>query len=244
MAFDAILERFSRQEVAVLEYHVHIPLPDPMTNPSTEARAKFCDAQGTPTYAIDGEKATGGAARDEAKEFYDKLDTQIVKRLDKPAEARLSLEASLQGGLVKVKAGVDKLASKSPDLMLQIALVEDGLSYSGENGLRFHPMVVRSLGGEKAEGFPIAPLKVTAIEHTFDLGKITRELKAYLEDYEKEHKQAFYYMKDKEKGFLQKKYEINEGRLSVAAFIQDKKTKNVLQAAFVKLKAEGAGSSR
>ena len=245
MAFDAILERYTRREVAVLEYHLHIPLPDPMANPSTEARAKFCDAQGTPTYAIDGEKATGGAARDEAKEFYDKLDAQIAKRLDKSAEARLSLEASLKGRLIKVKASVDEPASKSPDLMLQIALVEDGLSYSGENGVRFHPMVVRSLAGEKAEGFAIDPLKATtAIEHTFDVGKITRELKSYLEDYEKEHKQAFYYMKDQEKGFLQKRYEINDGRLSVAAFVQDKKTKNVLQAAFVKLKAEAAESSR
>jgi len=244
MAFDAILEGYSRQEVAVLEYHLHIPLPDPMTNPSTEARAKFCDAQGTPTYAIDGEKAMGGAARDEAKEFYDKLNLMISKRLEKPAEARLSLESSLKGRQVKVKASVDKLASKSPDLVLQIALVEDGLSYSGENGLRFHPMVVRSLGGEKAEGFPINPLKGTTIAHTFDLGKITQELKAYLEDYEKEHKQAFYYMKDQEKGFLQKKYEINDGRLSVAAFVQDKKTKNVLQAAFVKLKAEATESDR
>jgi len=244
MAFDAILERYFRREVAVLEYHVHIPLPDPMANPSTEARAKFCDAQGTPTYAIDGEMNTGGGAREEAKGFYDKLNLMISKRLGKPAEARLSLETSLEGRLVKVKATVDKLVSKSPDLMLQIALVEDGLSYSGENGVRFHPMVVRSLGGEKGAGFAIDPSKGTTIEYTFDVGKIARELKTYLDDYEKKHKQAFYYMKENEKGFHQKKYEINDGRLSVAAFVQDKKTKNVLQAAFVKLTAEAAASYR
>ena len=215
-----------------------------MANPSTEARAKFCDAQATPTYAMDGEKTIGGGAREEAKGFYDKLNLMITKRLEKPAEARLSLDASLEGRLVKVKATVDKLVSKSPDLMLQVALVEDSLSYSGENGVRLHPMVVRSLGGEKAEGFAIAPSKSATIEYTFDLGKISRELKAYLEDYEKEHKQAFYYMKEHEKGFHQKKDEINDGRLSVAAFVQDKKTKNVLQAAFVKLKAEAAESNR
>jgi len=234
MAFDAILERYSRREVAVLEYHQHIPVPDPMTNPSTEARAKYCNAQSTPTYAIDGEMTIGGGAREDAKEFYDKLDLRISKRLEKPAEAQLSLKASREGRQVKVKATVDKMVSKSPDLMLQIALVEDSLSYSGENGVRFHPMVVRSLGGTKAEGFAIDPSKKNTIEHTFDVGKIARELKAYLEDYEKEHKGSFH----------PKKHEINDGRLSVAAFVQDQKTKNVLQAAFVKLKAEASESNR
>jgi hypothetical protein len=46
---------------------------------------------------------------------------------------------------VNVKATVSSGADKSDKLRLQIALVEDQVHYSGENGLRFHEMVVRSL---------------------------------------------------------------------------------------------------
>jgi hypothetical protein len=133
-----------------------------------------------------------------------------------------------------VKAEVDKVKSKSPDLKLQVALVEEHLTYSGENGIRFHPMVVRSLGGAQAEGFTIDPSKATSVEHTFDLAKITEELKAHLDDFETKRKITF----------SQKKHDIDAGGLSVVAFVQDAKTKQVLQAAFVKLKAEAVESNR
>ena len=48
---------------------------------------------------------------------------------------------------------MSNVKSKSDKLRLQIALVEDAVSYSGENGNRFHEMVVRSL----ANGPPPGP---------------------------------------------------------------------------------------
>jgi hypothetical protein len=219
------MQRYSPEEVGVLMYHLHIPTPDPMTNPSTEARAKFCEAESTPSYAIDGKLATGGGSRDEAKSFYDTLNSQIEERLEKPVEAQISLHASLEGGVVSVRATVDKVTSKSPYLMLQIALVEDHLTYSGENGMRFHPMVVRSLGGEKAGGFEFDRMRATTIEHAFDLSRITQEIKKHLDDMEAARKMTF----------TQKKHEIKKENLFVAAFVQDTKSKQVLQAAFVKV---------
>ena len=71
LAFDAAMERYSRKELAVVMYHEHVPRPDPMTNLDTQARSKFYDVTGVPTYVIDGKATTGGGGRDSAREPYD-----------------------------------------------------------------------------------------------------------------------------------------------------------------------------
>ncbi len=63
LAFDAVLERYSRQEVAVVMFHLHIPRPDPITNDDSLARWKWLNGQGVPTYAIDGNQMGGGGPR-------------------------------------------------------------------------------------------------------------------------------------------------------------------------------------
>ncbi|MCI0488430.1 MAG: hypothetical protein L0229_17715 [Blastocatellia bacterium] len=234
LAFEAMMERYSTSDVAIIMYHLHIPRPDPMTNPSTEARSKFYGVRGVPSYVLDGKLASGGGPRSNTQGFYDRVNPDVEKRLEEAAEAELSLGISLEGRIVRVKAGVDKIKSESPDLKLQIALVEEHLTYNGENGIRYHPMVVRSLGGENAGGFAIENSKATSVEHTFDLAKISEELKAHLDDYETRRKITF----------GQKKHEIDAGGLSVVAFVQDTKTKQILQAAFVKVKAEAVESNR
>jgi len=143
----------------------------------------------------------------------------------------------LQGSVVNVKTTVDKAKSESKELKLQIALVEDLLRYSGENGVRFHPMVVRSLAGPagdgskspSAEGFAVDASKPTTVEHTFDLAKITAELKAHLDDYEINGRHG-------KITFSEKKHTMDSNSLSVVAFVQDEKSKQILQAAYIKLK--------
>ena len=41
LGFDGLLERYNRQDLVVLVYHLHVPLPDPMTNPATVERGKY-----------------------------------------------------------------------------------------------------------------------------------------------------------------------------------------------------------
>src|SRR5262249_22800010 len=41
MAFDALGKTFKPSEVVLLQYHLHIPGPDPLTNADTETRARF-----------------------------------------------------------------------------------------------------------------------------------------------------------------------------------------------------------
>ena len=47
VAFDAAMERYSRKDLAVVMYHVHVPRPDPMTTNETSARSKN---YGVPAY--------------------------------------------------------------------------------------------------------------------------------------------------------------------------------------------------
>ncbi len=227
LAFDAFLERYSRKDVAVLMYHLHIPLPDPMTNPSTEARSKYYAVTGVPSYVLDGEKSSGGGSRDMTKGFYDRVRPTIETRLNIAAEATVTADATADATSVKVKATASGV--KSVKAKLQIALAEDLLRYSGENGVRFHPMVVRSMAGNQAAGFAVEAEKTTSVEWTFDLVKITAELKTHLEEFELKRK-------DDNFAFSQKKHEIDPSNLTIVAFVQDDETKKVLQAVSIKLK--------
>ncbi len=148
LAIDGELERYSRKELAVLELDEHIPEPDPLANPDTVKRFDFYHAGGTPTLAIDGTTRIIGADRNGAKNRFDEIDKQVQTALQSPPEAAIRLTAWRAGDRVEVHTSVTGIKSASKTLRLQIALVEDRLRYSGENGIRFHHMVVRSIAAQ------------------------------------------------------------------------------------------------
>jgi tetratricopeptide (TPR) repeat protein len=239
LGFDGMLERYNRQELVVLVYHLHIPLPDPMTNTVTVARGKYYEVPGTPTFVIDGNKLpTGGGSREMVRGFFDRVDPKVVKELESPAEAELKLTATLEGDQIKTRAVVDRIKQSSSDLKLQIALTEDELRYTGENGIRFHPMVVRSLAGKEAAGFGLAASGATNVEWTFDLKAMTYELKKYLDEYEQKGHRGDTF------AFSEKKFQIDPGNLSLVAFVQDMKTKAVLQTVYLKIKPATTASAQ
>ena len=213
----------------MLNYHVHIPLPDPMVNPATLKRQEFYAVRSSPSYAFDGESDGGGGGADAAKSIFDsKVDPKIAKLLAVPPGASIALKASSTGSTVKVRAQVSKVTSASDKLRLQIALAEDSVTYSGENGERFHPIVVRSmaLDATSAQGFALKPGKGGTFEYTFDVAKAVADAKAHLEDYETNTRKGAY-------SFRQKKHEIT-GTFTVVAFVQDEATKKILQSTLVK----------
>jgi len=162
LAFAAALDRYSRQNYILLNYHVHIPQPDPMVNPSTLERQKFYAVRSSPSYFIDGDSDGGGGSADQARSIYDrKVEPVIEKHLADQPQAAIRLRATESGTTMKVRADVSDVKSKSDKLRLQIALVEDEVHYSGENGNRIHEMVVRSLanGPPGPTGKPAAPEK-------------------------------------------------------------------------------------
>ena len=155
----------------LLSYHVHIPRPDPMVNPSTLARQSFYGVRSSPSYFVDGESSGGGGPADGAKALFEsKIGPMIARHMEEMPEATISLKATTVGQTVKVKTTVSKITKKSDKLRLQVALVEDRVSFSGENGMRFHEMVVRSLAlapatadkGKKPEAKPPVPAEKPA----------------------------------------------------------------------------------
>lgn len=230
LAFDAAAERYTRKDLAIVMYHQHIPRPDPMTTLETTARFKFYEGRGVPTYLIDGKDIDwGGAGREDTKEVYEHFNPEIEKELESPAEAHISVGAVLAGSKVSVKAMVKGVKSESKDLKLQVLLVEQQLRYSGENGIRFHSMVVRAIGGPDARGFDLQPGQDATFDQAFDLDRISDSIRAHLDDYEsKGHRGESF-------KFTEKKYEIAHDNLAVVVFVQDNQTKHVLQAGFVDL---------
>ena len=231
VAFDAAMERYSRKDLAVVMYHVHVPRPDPMTTLETSARSKGYGVAGVPTFAIDGKKTIGGGSRDMAPGIFERFQKDLETDLEAPAEAHIKVGAGIGTGLVRVMAAVDGVKSESKALKVQILLVEKEIRHLGENGIRFHPMVVRAFSGEKGEGYAVAA-DGGNFEATFDVAAISKEIHKQLDEYEaKGHRGEKF-------TFSAKKYEIDPGNLAVVVFVQDDKTKHVLQAEYVDLSRE------
>jgi len=235
LAFEAAMERYSRKDLVVVMYHQHIPQPDPMTNPDTDARRKYYGINGVPSYAIDGKMVKyNGAGRDGTKDVYEHIQGPIEDELKAAAEAQLKVQADVSGNTVNVKADVDGLKGDTADLKVQVLLVEKELRYSGENGIRFHPMVVRAMGGEGDNGFAVKPGETASFQQTWDLDKVSAGLKAHLDEYEAAGHRGNSFK------FAEKKYEISRGDLAVVVFVQNAKTKHILQSAYVDLAPEPA----
>ena len=223
----------------MLNYHVHIPLPDPMVNPATLKRQEFYSVRSSPSYAFDGEIDGGGGSAEMAKSIFDsRVEPRITKMLAERPGASIALKASSTGSTVKVSAKVSKVTSTSDKLRLQIALAEDMVAFSGENGERFHPMVVRSmaLDAKSAQGFALKPAKGGTFEYTFDVAKAVADAEAHLKDYETNTRKGEY-------TFRKKMHEI-KGGLVVVAFVQDEATKKILQSVYLKPTAAKTAKQR
>ena len=61
VGFDALLKSYKPTEFIGLQYHLHIPGPDPLTNEDTVARQKYygTEVRGTPTTFFEGKRAGG-----------------------------------------------------------------------------------------------------------------------------------------------------------------------------------------
>jgi tetratricopeptide (TPR) repeat protein len=230
LAADLALERYGKN-LAMIMYHEHIPQPDPMTTPQTTARFRYYAGTGVPTVVVDGVPSPGGGGpRDRTKAVYDRITQEIEAKLKVPAEAKIKLKAELKGTVVKTSAVVDEVKSDYTNLKLHILLIEGNLRYTGENGVRFHPMVVRSMAGAEQTGLSIQSGGPDTFTWDFDLAKISAAIKQHLDEYEAGGHRGNSFT------FVEKKYEINPKDLLVAAFVQEEKTKVVLQTVLIPVK--------
>ena len=214
---------------------------------------------------MDGEAKSGGGAADTAAPFFTgKVEPVVDKRLSVKAEAGLTLGGKATDKAVRATVSVTPGETKATHLRLHLVLVEDLVRYSGENGIRFHPMVVRAMAGDpnepaKAAQAPAqaaapeaAPAQtakdarketvpVPAIGFALEPGKartvnFTFDLAKVVAD-------GLANLQDLEKNstrypnykFAQKKNQVDPRHLRLVAFVQDEDSKQVLQAATLAL---------
>jgi len=209
--------------VVLIQYHLHIPGADPMTNATTEARARYYSVSSTPSTFFNGErKASGGGAIGAAQNKYTQYRGVIDDLLEKPAGAALKLDAARHGDTITVQADVAKLADPGEDKKLRFVLVEETIRFTGNNKLRYHHMVVRAMpGGPDGLALTKADGKHTA---SVNLAELRDELTKYLDDYAVNGRRA---------PFPQPERPLALKGLKAIALVQDDKTKEILQAAII-----------
>jgi hypothetical protein len=152
VAFDALEKTFKPTEAVLLQYHEHIPGPDPMTNPDSESRLSYYRAEGTPMVFFNGrEGAEGGGNLDDGQAKYQEYRDVIEAQLEKPASPlKLTVSAVRKGNTIQIGAEVSDLEAAGEKVRLRLALVEEKVEYTGRNLLTAHSHVVRTMPGGAA----------------------------------------------------------------------------------------------
>ncbi len=230
-AFDALIKTYQPKDVIFLQYHLHIPGADALTNPTTVARQEYYDKDilGTPTVLING-KATSkglGGSKADSQDSYTQATELINGGLSGPRATtpiNLKLDAGASGSKVGAEVTWSGLKEKD-NLKLKAVLVEDVVRYPGPNGQRLHHHIVRDFPGG-VKGVPIADAEG---HHSFtvDLSKLRDSLKDYLANFEKESGPFPIAAKP-----------LDLKKLKIVAFVQNEKTSEILQAAQANLEVK------
>jgi hypothetical protein len=233
VAFDALLQTYKPADFIGLQYHLHIPGPDPLTGKDSLARQQYygSEVQGTPSTFFNGRsEAGGGGGMGNSEGKYTEYRQIIDKSLETSKGAQIALSATREGDQIKIvataevteNAGKAKKESDKSHRMLRLALTEEAVRYVGGNKLRFHHHVVRALpGGPKGKELTGGTGKV---ELSFDLAQLRRDQEAYLSDFAKSA------------AFPNPLPEIKLEDLAVVAFVQDDGSKEILHAVSVPVK--------
>ncbi|MSR55397.1 MAG: DUF1223 domain-containing protein [Gemmataceae bacterium] len=165
LAFDSLGRSFKPSEVVLLQYHAHIPGPDPLASKDGTLRMNYYnkrdDDKSTPQLFFNGKQdgSGGGNQAKMAKLKYQAYRETIEELLEKPASVKLTATVTRKGDELTFRVTVADLEKPGEKVFLRLALAEERVRYQGGNGVRYHHSVVRAMpGGPK--GFPLT--KATA----------------------------------------------------------------------------------
>jgi hypothetical protein len=235
LAFDSLGRTYKPTDVILLQYHAHIPGPDPLVSVDGSARMDFYnkrdDEKSTPQIYINGkaDKSGGGAQPRMAKVKYQDYRDAIDNLLETPATVKLSATASLKGDELTIKGTVADLQKPGDKVSLRFALAEERIRYQGGNGVRYHHAVVRAMPGG-AKGFPL-PKASAEQTLTVKLGDVRAANNKGLDDFVAE-------MKKQGADFNFATRPMDLKNLKVVAFVQNDETNEVLHAVQVDVAKE------
>ena len=231
LAVESLLGTYGRQDLVVLEFDEHIPRPDPLANPAAGERAAMYGVGQTPSAFLDGDEIpVGGASRADVENVVVGLADALETRAAVATGLKLALKVTWgAGGALAVAASVARDGMPPTGgvalpkrAVLRVALVEDHVRYSGENGIRFHRMVVRAVAPERI----VETMSANASNLSFDPAGIARDQLAYLSAFEKNNDRFGDFR------FRSTEIPIRADQLAVAAWVEDPGTHEVLEAAF------------
>lgn len=224
LAFDVLQKSYKPSELVLIQYHLHIPGPDPMTNPDTEARWAYYrktfpkEIAGVPSSIFNGKPAArGGGSAAGAEKKYEAYREVIDPLLEEKAGAKLVAETSRDGDRININVKVSDLVEPDANKKLRIILAEETIRYAGSNRIRLHHNVVRAFPG----GVDGVSLKEAASRHqaSIHLGNLRTDLTKYLDNYEANFR-----------AFANPARPMAFANLRVIAFVQDDNTREILQA--------------
>lgn len=239
---DQSLKTYKPDNLILLVYHWHAPSLDPMGNRASDARVKYYGIEGAPSFVINGsrfdDQGNGDArTRKEAEGKSSLVYSTLTNAFANAGKAGQSFDVAINRKADKVTIHAGRFASKG---ILQIALVEEEISYSGENGLRFHPMVVRAMAGD-GKGLPVS--SESEAEYSFDIKAIESANLDYYTEWPRERNKEVNARigpgADFDVGsFKEHRNLIDRNSLYVIAFVQDTETKKILAARQIKVARE------
>jgi hypothetical protein len=232
VAFDAALESYKPKDVILLQYHLHIPQPDRLTNADTDARYQYYGGRGgTPTTLLNGKlvqqeitfmgqkQLVGlGGGKEASKDSYNVLRDQIDEALETEATAALQLNVERKGDKLDIVGEVTNLKKPGENMKLRFVLIEEVARYPGSNGQRLHHHVVRALPGG-TEGFALKD-KTAKQNVAVNLADLRTSLDEYMTKFNKSD----------DGPFVDDEHPLNLKKLKVVALIQDDDSKEILQA--------------
>jgi serine/threonine protein kinase/Flp pilus assembly protein TadD len=234
LAFEGLTKTYKPEDVVLLQYHTHIPRPDPMTNADTEARWAYYrrvfpgKIRGVPTSLFNGKpEMGGGGGLPQAGAKYKQYREAIERLLEEPAETAIALTARQEGDTMTMTANVSNVPEPGESKRLRFVLAEEEIRFDGGNKNRFHYMVVRDMPGG-TDGFALTEKTGTHIA-TVKLDELRQKLTAYIDDYI-----------DRHRPFPRPQRPMDLKNLKVIALVQDDQTGAVLQAAIADVHSASA----
>jgi hypothetical protein len=224
LAFDVLQKSYRPSDLVLIQYHMHIPGPDPMTNPDTLARWDYYrkafpnDVRGVPSSIFDGKpQGGGGGGLAQAEKKYEEYREIIDPLLGVDAGAKLVARAIRKGDRVNINVNVSGVNEPSAEKKLRILLAEETVRYAGSNKIRLHHNVVRAFPGGVA-GTALTEA-VSKHDASIDLGGLRDSLDKYLTNFEATVR-----------AFANPARPLEMAHLRVIAFVQDDTTQEILQA--------------
>jgi len=224
LAFDVLQKSFERRDLVLIQYHVHIPGPDPMTNADTLARWDYYrkafpkEVGGVPSSIFDGKpQGGGGGGVAQAEKKYEAYRKIIEPLMENDAGAKLAAQAVRKGDQIDINLTVDGVKNPSSQMKLRVLLAEETVRYAGSNTIRLHHNVVRAFPGG-VDGMTILQPD-SKHNAAINVAKLRGDLVNYLDNFE-----------SLGRTFANPARPLEMTHLRVIAFVQDDETQEILQA--------------